>query len=996
MMHGGMNIFLMKFKDMIQRNNGVLIKLFTLILCGLIVLVAFFSVRNWEQEHLQTQLEKSASAYQALFSARVNGHIAELFALKRFYEGSKFVDREEFKNFITPIFEHRPELHAFQWIPAVSHEQRQILESESFNKGLGGRRIYENSEQEASNKISVEQHDYYYPVIYVEPLNLHHKIVGYDLRTDEYYRTLIEQARDSRQVVISADLGLDNHGHEVSYSMGIVVQAIYQTGVDLSSIDLRREHFKGVVLLEFAIGMALEEAIKGLDASGLHVNIIDPSMPLQEQLLYAHHSLTDLDHDDDAEYGFGFTDALSYKIPMIFQGNEWLLEYKPESNFYKLHYQWRAWIVLITGLLLTVSFFAYVRSIIKRSVTIQSLVDMRTAELEASEIHQRAILETIADAIVTVDDGGRIVSFNPAAEKDFGYTVDEIVGENVSILLSENEDMVEQGNTDNTSLNALGIINQTRELYGCRKDSSIFPLELTVTAMEFSSERGFVAVLRDITERQRVDKMKTEFISTVSHELRTPLTSIRGSLGLICGGAVGELSEKAGMLLNIASNNTERLLLLINDILDIQKIESGRMSFKFQNLELMPFIEQALQDNAAYGEQYKVKFVIVKELDDALVYADKDRLMQVMANLLSNAAKFSPEGAEVEVSVTQQYDDVLRISITDHGAGVPEEFQSKLFDKFTQSDASDTRQIGGTGLGLSISKIIVEKHGGSIDFDSHEGVGTTFYMDLPKLIMVRNDHVTPACKNNAPCVLVVEDDRDVAALMERMLADAGYNSVIANDATEAREILQQNPKGYNAITLDLLLPGEDGISLLDDLRQDAATHDIPVVVVSVEADEAKRDLSGGAVGVIDWLSKPIDQDRLINAVKQAAEHGQLPRVLHVEDEVDVHKVVNVMLHDHCDLTWTDTFADSKEKLEREEFDLVLLDVDLPDGSGLDLLSVIERCEKQPRVVIFSAYDVDDEYADKVSAVLVKSKTDNARLTEVICDAINRSGFEKEA
>jgi DNA-binding response OmpR family regulator len=236
-------------------------------------------------------------------------------------------------------------------------------------------------------------------------------------------------------------------------------------------------------------------------------------------------------------------------------------------------------------------------------------------------------------------------------------------------------------------------------------------------------------------------------------------------------------------------------------------------------------------------------------------------------------------------------------------------------------------------------------------------------------------------------VLIVEDDPDVAALLKFMLVEEGFNGDVANDADEARKLLQLNPNHYKAITVDLLLPGQDGVSFIDELRKDKATRDLPVVVVSAVADEAKRNLSGGAIGVADWLQKPIDQPRLLDAIKHATTSGRMPRVLHVEDEVDVHRVVSVMLQDICELTWTTTLAASREALAEDVFDLVLLDIGLPDGSGLDLLDTLEQYAKPPRVVIFSAQDVSQEYADRVSAVLGKSRTDNLALAKMITQAI---------
>ena len=628
---------------------------------------------------------------------------------------------------------------------------------------------------------------------------------------------------------------------------------------------------------------------------------------------------------------------------------------------------------------------------------LEMIVAERTRSLAESELQQRTILETIADGIITLDAKGIITSFNPAAEECFGYTTHEIVGQNISELIPDAKRDEHQHYMDNSAKFSDRIINISRDVEGQRKDKTLFPMDLNVSPMQQKGQSGFVATLRDITERQRIDKMKNEFISTVSHELRTPLTSIRGSLGLISGGAVGELPDEANRMLKIAANNTERLLLLINDILDIQKIESGQLALKFRKLTVMSFLKQALEDNAAYGEQHKVKFVIDKSLEGAQVYADEDRMMQVMANLLSNASKFSPENDTVEISVARHHGSI-RVSVTDHGQGIPVEFQPKLFEKFTQSDSSDTRQKGGTGLGLSITKVILENHGGRINFVSKEGLGTTFYFELPELVgELKPDNLALrklASEKHHPCILIIEDDEDVAALIQRMLAESGYNSDVAYNTSEAREYLKINNCNYSMVTLDLMLPGEDGLSFLKELRTNKETEEIPVLVVSAIADETKRNLIGGTMGVVDWLSKPIEQERLINAVNQVTTNNHLPRVLHVEDEVDVHNIVKLMLRDHCELTSTTTFADSKKVLESENFDLVLLDIGLPDGSGLDLLPLIEKNPASPQVVIFSAYDVAPEYAAQVSDVLVKSKTDNFTLADTITKLLNKNCINK--
>jgi len=263
-------------------------------------------------------------------------------------------------------------------------------------------------------------------------------------------------------------------------------------------------------------------------------------------------------------------------------------------------------------------------------------------------------------------------------------------------------------------------------------------------------ESKVIATMLDITERKKIDQMKNEFISTVSHELRTPLTSIRGSLGLLLGGVLGELSPKVNEFISLANKNTERLLLLINDILDIEKIESGKMQYHFSYLNVQEFLQHAIDTHQGYADEHQIKLILnLNHLNkESHLYGDSDRLMQVMSNLLSNAIKFSPSGETVEISLDQK-ENSTQINVTDHGPGIPQSFHEQLFDKFTQSDSSDTRQVGGTGLGLHITKAIVEQHGGNIGFVTEEGAGTTLFVDLPNApqIPMAEDHSLPRQAN---------------------------------------------------------------------------------------------------------------------------------------------------------------------------------------------------------------------------------------------------------
>ncbi len=353
-------------------------------------------------------------------------------------------------------------------------------------------------------------------------------------------------------------------------------------------------------------------------------------------------------------------------------------------------------------------------------------------KLRASEERIQAVLDNVLDGIITIDETGIIQSANKASERVFGYAEGELVGHNVRILMPEPYHSAHDGYLHNyLDTGVANIIGRQREVEGKRRNGEIFPLDLAVNELRLGDQRMFVGITRDISDRKAVEKLKDEFMSTMSHELRTPLTSIRGALGLALGGALGEFPEQARDMLDIAERNSERLVELVNDILDIEKIESGGMEFRSDKLDMADLIPEAIKANKTYGEKYSVEFEFAEPPSEAFVTGDALRLNQVMANLLSNAAKFSPPKDTVKIYVNLR-DDNIRVAVADNGPGIPREFHDKLFERFTQADSSDSRQESGTGLGLSISKAIIERLGGSIAFETRVGKGTTFFFDLPR------------------------------------------------------------------------------------------------------------------------------------------------------------------------------------------------------------------------------------------------------------------------
>jgi PAS domain S-box-containing protein len=605
-----------------------------------------------------------------------------------------------------------------------------------------------------------------------------------------------------------------------------------------------------------------------------------------------------------------------------------------------------------------------------------------------------AIIDNTIDGIITIDSKGIIETVNPAVQSIFGYRPDELLGQNVAVLLPVDERPQHQGYLDNSDLHAPRIINQSRDLEGRRKDGSTFPIELTVTRMDYDGKTMFAGIVRDITERKKTERMKNEFVSTVSHELRTPLTSIKGSLGLIRAGAVGDLPEQVGTMVEIAYSNSERLVRLINDILDIEKIEAGKVEFRMEVQNLSALVSGAIEANAAYAAQFGVSLELTGTVPGDRIFGDAGRLQQVFTNLISNAAKFSPEGGEVRISVTRVGANI-RVAVHDDGPGIPREHRDDIFGKFFQADASDSRQKGGTGLGLNIAKTIIDMHRGEIFFECEPDAGTTFYVDLPAWHDKRLGGRAVPRKATGPKILVCEDEPDIAALLSFILRRGGYQPTVVHSAAEAKERLASDQ--FRAMTLDIKLPDQDGFSLLREIRARPETRDLPIIVVSALPSEDADKLNGDAFGLVDWLEKPIDKQRLADALDAATRFaGRHPRILHVEDDPDIREIVSMLLKGVADVIPAGSFSDAETALKRDEFDLVILDLGLPDRPGEDLLPLLKRRDRTViPTVIFSVDEVSGALAERVWASLVKSRTTNEVLLQTIGSAIESASHRGE-
>lgn len=614
--------------------------------------------------------------------------------------------------------------------------------------------------------------------------------------------------------------------------------------------------------------------------------------------------------------------------------------------------------------------------LIAAAVAISRMLEQRHKAMIALEDVSRrraAILNSAMDGIIILNPSGTVEAANAAAVGMFGYREEDLLGRDAGLLFADTPAIGRVAEVLRDMQLQEDSPGSLREIVGRRRDGTTFPTDVAVTIAPLAEGLRYVAVIRDITERKRVDQMKTEFVSTVSHELRTPLSSIAGSLGLLAGGAGGELGEKARRLIAIAHNNADRLVRLINDILDIEKLESGKMRFQNQRIELAPALEKAIEENRGFGQSYQVAIALEPGDRPAWAHADPDRLAQVVTNLLSNAIKFSPPGGTVKVTLAPGKAR-HRITVKDNGPGIPEEFRSRIFGKFAQADGSDSRAKGGTGLGLSIVREIVSRLGGTVSFDSREGEGTQFHVQLPALEAAEE---TPVEMRRQ----VLLYGREGALPGNAGLPEARYEVRSAGDFETAARLLDGSE--FDVILADMGLAGGSAVDVIRHARRSIYNEATPIVAFGDDVE--KGELDADLPLVVDWLRKPDELASLGERIDAAmvSASGDLPSVLHVDDDPDILRVVSAALRDRAKVTSAQSLAEARAAIAADTFDLVILDLTLRDGRGPELLGSLRGRHGLIPIVVFSAEDADPDNLDQFAAFLTKARTPMQRLVEIV-------------
>lgn len=588
--------------------------------------------------------------------------------------------------------------------------------------------------------------------------------------------------------------------------------------------------------------------------------------------------------------------------------------------------------------------------------------------LVSQNAYRQAVVDNAADAIITADTEGMLLSFNPAAEKIFGYAAPEAIHQPIGLLFPTEI-------VDDVSMYFLESVSQKlqrREMTGRRKNGDTFPMDVAVTRTRLGEQEILIGLVRDITDLKHAEQalreakeaaeaashMKGTFLANVSHELRTPLTSVLGfakiikkRLDEVITPIVPADNTKAARAMQQVNSNIDiiiaegqRLTSLINNVLDLAKIEAGKLEWRMEPIAIKEIVERASAATAALFEPKPFKLKIEIEDDLPEIIADRDRLIQVVINLISNAVKFTDHGG---VSCQVQRDDgYVRVSVTDTGMGIQEEDYGKVFEQFVQVGDTLTNKPMGTGLGLPICKQIIEHHGGKIWVESQLGKGSTFSFTLPvatkqtgteKLaeeFMVRRIDVNALVMqlrahlpgtgdsqlDGKKTILVVDDEASIRELLRQELESEGYRVREAPDGRAAlAEVKREKP---DLIVLDVMMPELSGFDVAAVLRNDPETFNIPIVILSIIQDQQR----GLRLGVDRYFTKPMDTKALLNEIGTLLEQGASKKKVLVvdEDEATVKTLSDALQSQGYTVTAAFSGADGVEKAVADRPDMVIV------------------------------------------------------------------------
>lgn len=709
--------------------------LIPLVVCLMLVVVAFAFIRHREEQKMQFEFRLDAERISQHFQSAFDSHTDAVKNIERFFASTEQVTRQDFTSFLDYTLKSHQEITYLAWLPMVKYAQRAEFEHEIAAQGFPSPQIKQHNDK--LELISAKVRDEYFPVTYLAPFESNQQVFLFDMAEMPERRQAIEQARDDAELRVTEPFILQQQTAQRSVTL---FAPIYEYGKPVATVAQRRAAFKGVAASTLVMDNLINSLLTEEQRKTIALKFYDPICPNGRGLFFNNINMLDQQKMIESTIHFG--------------GKEYVLITQPSDAYLKSQATWITWSIMVGELLFSSLLSIYLLMSTAHMFRVEGLVKRRTGELKEREERLAAILGNAGEGILTADIHGKIESANQSAEVMLSYPHEGLLGRSLNDLFHDpdapdflndflNHPVITSGVADHVS-----ELQERRQLLGKRRYGGTIPVELVISRIQLAGKILFIIMLHDLTEKKRAEKLKNEFVSAVSHELRTPLTSIRGVLGLLVGGVAGVMPEKSVKMLNMAHDNAIRLTNLINDLLDFERLEYGAMPFNLAPTHLQELLEQAVQSNQGYAQNYgrslHLEPLVVEPI---IVDIDPQRFSQVLSNLFSNAIKFSKEKGRVDVRL-RCLGKHVRIEVQDYGIGISENFKTRIFQKFSQEDAKTARKYAGTGLGLSLSKSMIEKMHGSIGFTSVENQGSTFYIELPLL----NNHSTasnPSAKTPA-------------------------------------------------------------------------------------------------------------------------------------------------------------------------------------------------------------------------------------------------------
>lgn len=825
---------------------------------GAIVSLGVFTlvhISNQKIAHVRYQSLVDVSL--AAFSSQLQAYFSEVENLGRFFTYSTQVNQEEFRGFTRAQIRRLPAIEGQMWVPVVSKEERAQFEAKDWRQGHEKYVIQEHQRGESHRHVPVHEREVYFPIAYIEPSGKNGYGIGHDLGSLPELRPLLVQALNNSTLEFSVRrVDIRDEIHEMH---GFIMKKIETPGTYIGPHLSAGTANTGFVVIRIDFAKAMKHATEQLQALGIEASIFDDSQPQEKRLLYS--TIKSGDVEDQSRENLSVDGSLEefyLSRPLPLMGPQWRMEFMPTKSYMRENYSWYPWIIIILGLAIIACLMMLIGFWQRRTELMGLAVNESSVALERSQQRQEAIFLTVAEGIITIDRHGLIDAINQAAEKLFGYRADELIGKNVSILLPKEERLEHQEYTRNSRLHEPRIINQARDLVGCRKDGSLFPLELNIAPFETPEGKGFVGVLRDITARKKAEKAlvtqkeqlsdilentddgylkidgmwrvtfvnpraeellvlskeeildtdlretmadvvsmfykvlrttlvnrvhqqvvvfygpsqkfieanssptkdglivyfrdvseqksaeaeliaakdiaeeanleKSKFLSRMSHELRTPMNAVLGFGQLLeMDDALKE--EQHSSIVEIMKAG-RHLLELIDEVLDLSRVESGKYDFKFSKIDIVDIAEEsvALVGDMARKHGIRMENKILDQCNSEILL-DARAIKQILINLLSNAIKYNREGGSARLSCEKSTDEEsLRISVSDTGLGIDAENYQRLFNPFERLGRE--AEIEGTGVGLAVVKSLVEGMGGIVGVESELGQGSTFWVEF--------------------------------------------------------------------------------------------------------------------------------------------------------------------------------------------------------------------------------------------------------------------------